>query len=214
MAGTRDTLGVLSYCPARAGAQDLGAGNFGGKGGDALREAPPTHPTPPRPGGWEARSVPGARAWPRRVPGCAPRAAGLEGLRRDSYPGRPLDSREPASPGLHAGLSQGAPVWPLLAAALGPGPGVWKPQCEPGACAHPKAWGDACPLQFCRPPRGESQLLAPGASLGTRLDLGPSPHFSGELVKAIVGDRASLPTRVLSIVCHVFIPAWEGRLER
>uniref|UniRef100_A0ABK0M1I4 TEA domain transcription factor 3 n=1 Tax=Rattus norvegicus TaxID=10116 RepID=A0ABK0M1I4_RAT len=109
MAGTRDTLGSLSYCPACARAQDLGAGNFGGKGGDALREAPPTpphRPPPPRPGGWEARSVPGARAWPRRVPGCTPGAAGLEGLPPGLVSGVPFGLREPAGRGSTQALAR------------------------------------------------------------------------------------------------------------
>lgn len=163
----------------------------------------PAHPTPtpPRPGGWEARSVPGARAWPRRVLGCAPGAGGLEGLppgtriRGALWTPRARGPRAPRRPWPGRASVRWDPAWV-----------IWKPQWEPGACAHPRAgWGDACPLQFCRPRPGESQLLAPGASLGTRLDLGPSPHFSGELVKAVVSGWASLPTRVLSIVCHVFI---------
>lgn len=88
-------------------------------------------------------------------------------------------------------------------------PGVGKPHCEPGACAHPR--GTPVPSSSAAhvgERASESQPRAPGASLGTRLRLGPSPHFSGELVKAIEGVWFSLPTRVLSIVCHVFIPSW------
>lgn len=218
MAGTRDTLGSLSYCPACARAQDLGAGNFGGKGGDALREAPPTPPHRPPPSATRRLGSPECP----RCPGLAPPCAGVYSWSR-GFGGPAAGTRirgalwtpRARGPRLHSGLGQGAPVCALLAATLGPGPGVWKPRCEPRACAHPRAGGgDACPHQFGRPRQGESQLLALGALLWTRLDLGPSPHFSGELVMAIVGGWSSLPTRVLSIVCHVFILAWEGRPER
>ncbi|XP_041491114.1 transcriptional enhancer factor TEF-5 [Microtus oregoni] len=48
MAGTRDTLGALSYCPACSRAQDLGAGKFGGNGGETLSGKPRPLTPPPR----------------------------------------------------------------------------------------------------------------------------------------------------------------------
>lgn len=152
MAGTRDTLGALSYCPACARVQDLGAGKFGGKGGNALREAPPTHPTPPRPGGWEAWSVPGARAWPRRVPGCAPGAAGLEGLPPGLVSGAPFGLREPAGPGSTQALARARRCEHCSRLRWDPAGRREATLRARNVCA-PK--GDACPLQFCSPRRGE-----------------------------------------------------------
>lgn len=144
MAGTRDTLGSLSYCPACARAQDLGAGNFGGKGGDALREAPPTPPHRPPPSATRRLGSPECP----RCPGLAPPCAGVYSWSR-GFGGPAAGTRirgalwtpRARGPRLHSGLGQGAPVCALLAATLGPGPGVWKPRCEPRACAHPRVGG-------------------------------------------------------------------------
>lgn len=73
--------------------------------GSPAHPTPPT-PPPPRPGGWEARSVPGARAWPRRVPGCTPGAAGLEGLPPGLVSGVPFGLREPAGRGSTQALAR------------------------------------------------------------------------------------------------------------
>lgn len=189
-----------------------------GAGGRRSPGSPAHHPTPPRPGGWEARSVPGARAWPRRVPGCAPGAAGSEGLPPGLVSGAPFGLREPAGPGLHAGLGQGAPVCALPAAALGLGPGS-------GSGSHgvnPErvrtqrrgAGGRGTPV----PSSAAARVRAsPSSSLRTRLDLGPSPtrHFSGELCEGDCG-RLGFPSHSGPLHClsGLYIPAWEGRPER
>lgn len=121
-------------------------------GGNALREAPPTHPTPPRPEGWEARSVPGARAWPRRLPGCAPGAAGLEGLPPGLVSGAPFGLREPAGPGSTQALARARRCEHCSRLHWDPA-GRREATLRARSVCAPK--GDACLLQFCGPRRGE-----------------------------------------------------------
>lgn len=217
MAGTRDTLGALSYCPARARAQDLGAGNFGGKGGDALREAPPL--PPPHPPATRRLGSPECPGCPGLAPPCVgvcARSRGLGGpaaatrIRGALWTPRARGPRAPRRP------------WPGRAGVRAArGCAGTRPRVSGSYSVSPErvrtqgrgVGDDACPLQFCRPsglvPAPCSRSLARDAA-----GFGAFPALLRREVKAIVGSWASLPTRVLSIVCHVFIPACEGRPER
>ncbi|KAM7319151.1 hypothetical protein ACRRTK_022263 [Alexandromys fortis] len=126
MAGTRDTLGALSYCPACARAQDLGAGKFGGKGGETLSGKPRPLTPPPRD---PKAGKPGVS----RVPGPGPaecRGSGLPGgsgpepratstIASNSWTANssPGEAREDGSEGLDKGLDNDAE-------------GVWSPDIE------------------------------------------------------------------------------------
>lgn len=143
---------ALSYCPACARAQDLGAGKFGGKGGRRSPGSPAHSPHPPTTRRLEARSVPGARAWPRRVPGCAPGAAGLEGLPLGLVSGAPFGLREPAGPGSTQALARARRCEHCSRLRWDPA-GRREATLRARSVCAPK--GDACPLQFCGPRRGE-----------------------------------------------------------
>lgn len=148
-----------------------------GAGGETLSGKPRPPPHPPATRRLGSPECPGC---PGLAPPCAgvrARSRGLGGpaagtrIRGALWTPRARGPRAPRRP------------WPRRAgvrAARGcagtrPRVWVWKPRCEPGACAHPTAGGggtgDACPLQCCRSRQGESQLLAPDAA-----GFGAFPH--------------------------------------
>lgn len=117
--------GSPSYCPASAGAPDLGAGKFRGKeGGRALREAPPTPPNAPPPAtgmSWSQEvGEPGDcprchRLSQRPRLGCQSSGLGAARLgeachRGAHYPGRPVPG--PAALWTPGWLSPGARLAP------------------------------------------------------------------------------------------------------
>lgn len=124
MAGTRDTLGALSYCPACARVQVLGAGKFGGKGGRRSPGSPahqPPHRTPrdPEAGKLGVSRVPGPG--PVVCRGVLPEPRGLRVPAAGTRIRGALWTPGVRGPGLHTGLGQGASGCALLAAALGLG---------------------------------------------------------------------------------------------
>lgn len=154
MGGSRGA-GPLNYCPARAGAPDLGAGKFRGKGGSS--PGSPAHQHPAATGtSWSGRS--GSREvapLPSAVPASASGVSGqgpgtgtVGGLpRRRSYPGRPSPGR--AALWTQARAPGARPAQPHRPPASAPGSrgcaGAWgcRGRTAPG-CA-PGAQGPACP---------------------------------------------------------------------